>query len=75
MRIKDFEKAIEALGSGIVLDEMKLRGMHVRVCIGHTDMKYLEWDEFGRAYGRELVDEGETGYEIDRIPEFDLKFD
>lgn len=75
MKTWDFERAIEALGSGIVLDEMKFRGNHVRVCVGHTDMKYLEWDEFGRAYGHELVDEGEEGYEIDRMPEFDLKFE
>lgn len=75
MKICDFEKAIEALGSGVVLDEMKLKGNQVCVCIGHTDMKYLEWDEFGRAYGHELVDEGEEGYLIDRMPEFDLKFE
>lgn len=75
MKICDFERAIEALGSGIVLDEMKLKSNRVYVCVGHTDTKYLEWDEFGRAYGHELVDEGEEGYEIDRMPEFDLKFE
>jgi hypothetical protein len=75
MRICDFERAVDALGTGVVLDEMKLRGRGVCLCIGHTDTKHLEWDEFGRAYGRELVDEGEEGYEIDRMPDFDLKFE
>ncbi len=75
MKICDFEKAIEAMGAGIVLDEMKLSGTRVRVCIGHTDTKHLEWDEFGRAYGRELVDEGEEGSQIDRMPEFDIRFE
>ena len=75
MKICDFERAVESMGTGIVLDEMKLKGSHVLVCIGHTAMKYLEWDEFGRAYGRELVDDGVEGCEIDRMAEFDLKFD
>lgn len=75
MKICDFERAIEAMNAGIVLDEMKLKGTDVRVCVGHTDTKYLEWDEFGRAYGHELVDEGEEGHEIERMPEFDLKFE
>lgn len=75
MKVQDFERAIEALNCSIVLDEVKLLKGQVRVCIGHTETKHLEWDEFGRAYGRELVDEGEEGYEIDRMPEFDLKFE
>ena len=74
MKIYDFEKAVENLNAGVVLDEMKIKGGHVGVCIGHTDTLHLEWDEFGRAYGRRLVDDGEEGYEIDRMPEFDLKF-
>lgn len=75
MKISDFERAVESMGTGIVLDEMKLKGTYVRVCIGHTDTKYIEWDEFGRAYGHELVDDGEEGSDIERMPEFDLQFE
>ena len=35
MRVKEFEKAIDALNLGIVIDEMKLRHSDVRQVIAH----------------------------------------
>ena len=41
MKVKDFEEAIEALGSDIVIDEMKLRHSYVRQVNGGTNMVEL----------------------------------
>lgn len=35
MKVKDFEEAIDTLGSDIVIDEMKLRHSYVRQVNGH----------------------------------------
>ena len=75
MRTGGFDSAIAALGHALVIDEMKLSNGQVHLCIGHSEQMHLEWDEFGRAFGRRLVDEGEEGYELSRLPEFDLKFE
>lgn len=50
MKVKDFEEAIEALGSDIVIDEMKLRHSYVRQVNGHKGDLQIVWDEYGRAY-------------------------
>ncbi|MBF1462985.1 3-mercaptopyruvate sulfurtransferase [Prevotella pallens] len=50
MKVKEFEKAIDALGRDIVIDEMKLRHSYVRQVNGHKGDLHIVWDEYGRAY-------------------------
>lgn len=59
MKVKDFEEAIEALGSDIVIDEMKLRHSHVRQVNGHKGDLKIVWDEYGRAYSYKKEDEND----------------
>lgn len=84
MKTRDYEKAIDALGS-VTIDSMNLRGGEVRVCLAHTEKTLLKFDGFGRAFGvshgtavavcredHEVYDEDE--YSL-RMPEYDLKFE
>ena len=82
MKVKDFEKAIKALGD-ITLDGMYLRGGHVRKCLAHKEHTLLQFDAFGRAFGIEVpyvIDDREDHHVYDedeyklRLPDFDLKF-
>lgn len=50
MKVKDFEEAIDSLGSDIVIDEIKLKHSHVRQVNGHKGNLQIVWDEYGRAY-------------------------
>lgn len=50
MKVKEFEEAIDALSSDIVIDEMKLRHSYVRQVNGHKGDLHIVWDEYGRAY-------------------------
>jgi hypothetical protein len=90
MRIKDFEKAIDALCvQGLVIDEVKMKadgGGHVRQVNGHTATLIVVWDELGRGFttpqeqkNEEFIEIGSgkavTGRRLKRDTEFDLKFD
>ena len=57
MTVKEFEEAIDALGSDIVIDEMKLRHSYVRQVNGHKGDLHIVWDEYGRAYSYKKEDE------------------
>lgn len=50
MKVKYFEEAIEALGSDVVIEEIKLRHSYVRQVNGHKGDLQIVWDEYGRAY-------------------------
>ena len=54
MKTKEFEKAIDALNLGIVIDEMKLCHSNVRQVIGHQGSEKIVWDEKGRAFTTSL---------------------
>ena len=84
MRTKDFEKAIDALNLGIVIDEMKLRHSNVRQVTGHLENEGVIWNEKGKAFSttferRESKDNGELvgvlGKSLERNSFYDLKFD
>ena len=49
MKVKDFERAIDALSADITIDEMKLRYSDVRQVNAHTNTQLIVWDEHGRA--------------------------
>jgi len=85
MKIEDFEKAINALNRGIEIDEVKLRGGHVRQAFGHTDCLKVVWDELGRAFSMPIEQKKEKfldldskrfvyGRRLERDTAFDLKF-
>ncbi|ERK40229.1 hypothetical protein HMPREF9135_0477 [Segatella baroniae F0067] len=89
MKIKEFEKAIDALCAGVTIDEMKLKHSNVRQANAHTDSQLIVWDEYGRAFsaGKESEREmfladgedgniiGMSGVTVERDKSFDLKFD
>ena len=50
MKVKEFEEAIDALGSDIVIDEMKLRHSYVSQVNRHKGDLQIVWDEYGRAH-------------------------
>lgn len=84
MKTKDFEKAIDALNLGIVIDEMKLRHSNVRQVTGHLENEGIIWNEKGKAFSttfekRESKDNGELvgvlGKSLERNSFYDLKFD
>lgn len=88
MKVKDFEEAIDALGSDIVIDEMKLRYSHVRQVNGHKGDLQIVWDDKGRAYSYKKEYEKDIfltqkedgkfhsviGIPLMRESKFDLKF-
>lgn len=89
MKTKDFERAILALGAGIVIDEMKMRHADVRQVNGHTDTLLIVWDEHGRGFSASKESKSDTfftedeegvfvekrGVSISRDASFDLKFE
>ena len=88
MKVKDFEDAIDALGSDIVIDEMKLRHSYVRQVNAHKGDLQIVWDEYGRAHSYNKEYENDIfltqkedgkfqrviGIPLNREPKFDLKF-
>lgn len=89
MRVKDFEKAIDALSTDIVIDEMKIRHSNVRQVNAHINSQLIVWDEHGRAFSASkeskhetFLTEGEdgnivekSGVPLERDKSFDLKFE
>ena len=89
MKVNNFEKAIDALSTNIIIDEMKLHHSDVRQVNAHTDKLLIVWDEHGRAFSaskeqkRELFfaagEEGglvsTLGIPLNRDKSFDLKFE
>ena len=89
MKVKDFEKAIDALCADITINEMKLRHSDVRQAVAHTNSQLIVWDEHGRAFSAEKESEhkifltaGEdgnivkvSGVPLERDKSFDLKFE
>lgn len=89
MKVKDFERAIDALSADITIDEIKLRHSEVRQVNAHTNTQLIVWDEHGRAFSaskegeREMfLTEGEegniigmSGCAVERDKSFDLKFE
>ncbi|MBO5058003.1 MAG: hypothetical protein J6C05_08890 [Prevotella sp.] len=85
MKTEDFEKAIDALGYKIDIDEIKINGGQVRMCFGHTGSTLIMWDNYGIAYSTEwnIEEDGEIDHDThDRVSDscynrdenFDLKF-
>lgn len=81
MGTKDFEKAIDDLNLGIVIDEMKLCHSNVRQVTGHLENEGIIWDEKGKGFSTdfemrekdgELV--GVFGSSLERNKMYDLKF-
>lgn len=75
MKVKEFEEAIDALGSDIVIDEMKLRHSYVRQVNGHKGDLHIVWDEYGRAYSYKKEDgkfHSVIGIPLKRDMKFDL---
>ena len=89
MKVKDFERAIDALSADITIDEMKLRYSDVRQVNAHTNTQLIVWDEHGRAFSAKkesehkmILTEGEdgniigmSGVPVARDKSFDLKFE
>lgn len=82
MRTEDFEKAIDDLGLGIVIDEMKLNHGYVRQVTGHIDNEGIIWNAIGKGFSTEfewrekdgdLV--GVFGNSQQRNQLYDLKFE
>ena len=83
MKTKEFEKAIDALNLGIVIDEMKLNHSNVRQVTGHRENEGIIWDEKGEAFSTDFewienkVDGdliGVFGSSLERNKMYDLKF-
>lgn len=60
MKVNDFERAIDALGTDVTIDEMKLHHSYVRQVNAHSDNKLVVWDEYGRAFSASKESERET---------------
>lgn len=82
MKTKEFEKAIDALNLGIVIDEMKLNHSNVRQVTGHLENEGIIWNEKGEGFSTEFElreKDGELvgvfGSELERNKMYDLKFE
>ena len=83
MKTKEFEKAIDALNLGIIINEMKLNHGHVRQVIGHLENEGIIWDEKGEGFSTEFEwRENKDGYlvgvfgsSLERNKLYDLKFE
>ena len=87
MRTKEFEKEIDALNLGIIIDEVKLRHSDVRQVTAHQGSKGIVWDENGHAFTTGLkkdiyiapnedgVWERVKGCPLNRNKLYDLKFE
>jgi hypothetical protein len=89
MKVKDFERAINALGTDVTIDEMKLCHSDVRQVNAHTDNQLVVWDEGGKAFSASKNGEywmfltegddgniaGMSGVPVRRDKSFDLKFE
>ena len=82
MKTKEFEKAIDALNLGIVIDEMKLNHSNVRQVTGHLENIGVIWNEKGEGFSTdfELREKdgdlvGVFGNSLIRNQLYDLKFE
>nr|DAI32024.1 MAG TPA: hypothetical protein [Caudoviricetes sp.] len=82
MKTKEFEKAIDALNLGIVIDEMKLNHSNVRQVTGHLENEGIIWNEKGESFSTEFdlrEKDGELvgvfGSSLERNKMYDLKFE
>ncbi|WP_455062406.1 4-hydroxybenzoyl-CoA thioesterase [Prevotella sp.] len=84
MKTKEFEKAIDALNLGIVIDEMKLNHGHVRQVTGHLENEGIIWNDKGEGFStefewRENKEDGDLvgvfGSSLERNKLYDLKFE
>lgn len=89
MKVKDFERAIDALSADITIDEMMLRHSDVRQVNAHTTNLLVVWDGNGRAFSARKRNEheiyltegedgkltGVSGVPVERDKSFDLKFE
>lgn len=87
MKTKEFEKAIESLNLGIIIDEVKLRHSDVRQVNAHQGGKGIVWDENGHAFTTSIekeayiapnedgVWESVKGYPLNRNKLYDLNFE
>ena len=89
MKVTDFERAIDALGTDVTIDEMKLCHSDVRQVNAHTDSLLIVWDECGKAFSANKNGEywmfltegddgnivGRSGIPVSRDESFDLKFE
>lgn len=82
MKTKEFEKAIDALNLGIVIDEMKLNHSNVRQVTGHLENEGVIWNEKGEGFSTEFEmreKDGELvgvfGSSQERNKMYDLKFE
>ncbi len=82
MKTKEFEKAIDALNLGIVIDEMKLNHSNVRQVTGHLENEGIIWNEKGESFSTEFElreKDGELvgvfGSSQERNKVYDLKFE
>lgn len=89
MKVKDFEKAIDALSADITIDEMKIHYSDVRQVYAHIDTMLIVWDEYGRSFSASKEGEcqifrteeedggivAKSGVAVTRDKSFDLKFE
>ena len=89
MKVNDFEKAIDALSTDIVIDEMKIWHSKVIQVNAHTNNQLVVWDECGWTYSADKDGErkifltigedgnifGLSGVPVDRDKSYDLKFE
>ena len=82
MKTKEFEKAIDALNLGIVIDEMKLNHSNGRQVTGHLENEGVIWNEKGEGFSTEFEmreKDGELvgvfGSSQERNKMYDLKFE
>lgn len=81
MKTKEFEKAINELNLGIVIDEMRLNHSNVRQVTGHLENEGIIWNEKGEGFSTEFElreKDGELvrvfGSSLERNKMYDLKF-
>ena len=81
MKTKEFEKAIDELNLGIVIDEMRLNHSNVRQVTGHLENEGIIWNEKGEGFSTEFElreKDGELvrvfGSSLERNKMYDLKF-
>ena len=81
MKTKEFEKAIDELNLGIVIDEMRLNHSNVRQVTDHLENEGIIWNEKGEGFSTEFElreKDGELvrvfGSSLERNKMYDLKF-
>ena len=85
MRVRDFERAIEALSVAIFTDEMVIgpKGQEVRAAYGHNSHVWIKWDGSGQSFTcyseeelpMEALDPRNEVEQWDRDAVYDLQFE